>query len=199
MYAKEWSPETDWVKKMADNLGEEWTAENLTFVGDEWSDRASLFQVIDDFIVPWVTADSEVAEVGVGGGRVAVKVVSRCQTFHCLDISTEMLKRARKALSAIQLEAQQTVHYHELAGNELPHDFSGKLDFIYSFDCLPHCDIHTIYTYLEEFVRTLKPGGHAMVHTSNITAPGQRHFSYKSINDIFQLTHSLHSFIQPFS
>ena len=130
-------------------------------------------QVIDEFIAPWITADSEVAEIGVGGGRVAVKIVAQCRIMHCLDISAEMLKRARKSLSAFQLESHQSVLYHELVANELPLDFSGKLDFIYSFDCLPHCDVHTIHAYLKEFMRALKPGGHAMIHTSNITAPGQ--------------------------
>jgi ubiquinone/menaquinone biosynthesis C-methylase UbiE len=173
MYAKDWSPETEWVKKMAGNLGEEWTTENLSFIGDEWSDRASLLQVIDEFIAPWISQESEVAEIGVGGGRVAVKIVARCRTMHCLDISTEMLKRARKSISTVQLESHQSVHYHELVTNELPLDFSGKLDFIYSFDCLPHCDIHTIQAYLKEFMRALKPGCHAMIHTSNITAPGE--------------------------
>lgn len=42
-YAKDWSKDTDWVVKMAENLGNEWKGgEGLVYVGDEWSDRASL-------------------------------------------------------------------------------------------------------------------------------------------------------------
>jgi SAM-dependent methyltransferase len=176
MYAKDWSPETEWVKRMAGNLGEEWNAENLTYVGDEWSDRASLQQVIDEFITPWISASSAVAEIGVGGGRVAVKIVSMCRELHCFDISSEMLKRARQAIAAVKLDSEVLVQYHELDTSKLPADFSGKLDFVYSFDCLPHCDLHTIHAYLKEFVRVLKPGGNAMIHTSNITSPGQASF-----------------------
>jgi ubiquinone/menaquinone biosynthesis C-methylase UbiE len=176
LYAKDWSPETEWVKKMAGNLGEEWNSEDLTYVGDEWSDRASLQQVIEEFIAPLISADCAVAEVGVGGGRVAVKIVSKCRELHCFDISSEMLKRARQAISAVKLDSEVLVQYHELATSQLPAAFSMKLDFIYSFDCLPHCDLHTIHAYLKEFMRVLKPGGSAMIHTSNITSPGAELF-----------------------
>lgn len=55
--------------------------------------------------------------------------------------------------------------------NCLPSALDASLDFAYSFDCLPHCDAHTVFAYLREFARVLKPGANAFVHTANLCAP----------------------------
>jgi len=36
---------------------------------------------------------SVVAEIGVGGGRIARKMVDKVKSLTCFDISTEMLKK----------------------------------------------------------------------------------------------------------
>lgn len=59
------------MRKMADNLGQEWSTNSLEFVGDEWSDRKSLQEVLDDFVFPHLTSGCVAAEIGCGGGRVA--------------------------------------------------------------------------------------------------------------------------------
>ena len=49
--------------------------------------------------MPFLKPESKVLEIGVGGGRVARKSAHLCKELHCLDISQEMLKKAKTNLS----------------------------------------------------------------------------------------------------
>ena len=99
------------------------------------------------------------------------RVVPKCAEFHGLDISSEMIKRSQAAIASVPAPCAKC-QFHSLRESKLPAILQGRLDFCYAFDCLPHCDAHTIYAYLVEFCRVLKPGAHALVHTSNLCAPG---------------------------
>ena len=147
----------------------------LTFVGDEWSDRKSLEEVLDEYVFPFCPAGAVAGEIGCGGGRVAAKVIPRCSQFHCFDISAEMLRRAREAFSGAGVAScsgeEDAVKFTLLSSNALPAELTDSLSFVYSFDVLPHCDLHTIFDYLREIRRVLRPGACAMIHTANLLAP----------------------------
>lgn len=51
---------------MASDVG---MTERLTYIGDEWAPREHTTEVIDDFILPYISDQSKVAEIGVGGGK----------------------------------------------------------------------------------------------------------------------------------
>lgn len=44
--------------------------DQLEFLGDEWSDKASVLTVLDEYVFPFVSEDSIVAEIGSGGGAI---------------------------------------------------------------------------------------------------------------------------------
>jgi ubiquinone/menaquinone biosynthesis C-methylase UbiE len=46
--------------------------------------------------------EKEVLEIGVGGGRIAQHVAPQVSKLHALDISSEMLKKAKSFLSTHQ-------------------------------------------------------------------------------------------------
>ena len=64
-YSKEWLPQELWVKKMAKQVCME---EDLQTVGDEWAPRKDTLEIIQSYIMPFITNESTVAEIGVGGG-----------------------------------------------------------------------------------------------------------------------------------
>jgi SAM-dependent methyltransferase len=135
-------------------------------LGEEWANAADVDRVVEEFIYPFISPDSVAAEIGVGGGRIAVRVAPKIARLVCLDISPQMLERARTALSAhanVELILQD--------GPGLPRKLSGRLDFIYSFDVFLHLDLHTMWKYVQEMSLALRPGGRALLHTTNLTAP----------------------------
>ena len=140
-------------------------ARDLRVLGEEWSASADIDSIVAEFIAPFVSPESRVAEIGVGGGRVAVRVAPRVAQLVCLDISPNMLRRARSAIS------ESNVEFVLLDGPRLPRDLAGRLDFIYSFDVFLHLDLHTMWKYIQEMSLALRPGGKALVHTTNLAAP----------------------------
>eukprot|EP00940_MAST-03C_sp_MAST-3C-sp2_P002669 g2669.t1 len=175
-YAREWSPNTEWVQQMAGNLSS--GGPQLIHVGDEWSDAASLDQVVTEYVKPYIDAGCVAAEIGSGGGRVASRVCgldTPPASLHCFDISKEMLKRAHSTLSDPSVHRQTRVSYCLLkeGGEGLDADkWSKKFDFVYSFDVFVHMDLHTMWKYFRSIRRMLRPGsGRAFVSTANLAAP----------------------------
>ena len=154
-----------------------WTAEGayldverssaeVTNLGDEWGTPQDVQQVLGDFVFPNVGPDSVVVEVGVGGGRIAALVAPRVGTFYGFDISRAMLQRARRAVG------DANAHLVLLRSDELPADLHGTVDLVYAFDVFVHLDVHTQWRYIRQFHDLLKPGGRALVHTTNLRARG---------------------------
>lgn len=170
------STDADYVVKMVNNLSDSKDAtpgNYLHLLGEEWSDRLSFQQVLEDFFWPNLKESDQVAELGSGGGRVSSRVVRHVGSLHCYDISKEMLKKAEKAVADSLQEASlsKPTKFEFLAGPALPADVSSTYDFVYAFDVFPHVDLHTQWKYYQEFARVLKPGGKAIIHTANLEAP----------------------------
>jgi SAM-dependent methyltransferase len=136
----------------------------LERIGDEWGRRRDVDAIVDGFILPWVSPDSVVGEIGCGGGRVAERVVPHVGSFYGFDISARMLERAREVIT------DPRARFVLLDDARLPADLSGSLDFIYTFDVFLHLDLYVMRRYFDEMARVLKQGGKAFVHTTNLTS-----------------------------
>jgi SAM-dependent methyltransferase len=161
---------------MVGNLSDAKTAspgEYLQCLGEEWSDKLSFHQVLEDFFWPNLNDAFVVAELGSGGGRVASRIVTHVGELHCYDISKEMLKKAEAAVIQSLAENQLTkpTKFEFLQTPSFPESKSNFYDFVYAFDVFPHVDLHTQWKYYQEFFRVLKPGARAIIHTANLEAP----------------------------
>jgi SAM-dependent methyltransferase len=164
-YARRWSNDPRFRLEQADVPGA--TADDLSVLGGEWGTTEDLDEVARGFIDPYVNRDAIVGEIGSGGGRVAGRVAPNSKWFYCFDISEGMLEQARQTLADCS-----NVEYVLLDGASLPRQLGDTFDFLYSFDVFVHLDLHTIWKYVQEIERTLRRGGHAFLHTANLTAPG---------------------------
>ncbi|CAM9507307.1 unnamed protein product [Discosporangium mesarthrocarpum] len=165
-YAAEWGPNISWVQTMARGS----RADRLDIVGDEWSTREEVARVVQEFVLPYVGVESEVAEIGCGGGRVTTQVFGHVGNITCFDISRNMLKRARAAVDEAGGHGQ--AKFVLLENPQLPARLGRSFDFVILFDVLVHVDLHTTNTYMREVARVLKPGGKAFVSTANLLSPG---------------------------
>jgi len=78
-----------------------------------------------------------------------------------------MLKKCEESMSS-----HENAKFHLLTPDsgkvKFEDKFKGCFDFIYCFDVFPHCDIHTIYSYLFEIRKLLKKDGRAFLSTANL-------------------------------
>jgi SAM-dependent methyltransferase len=136
-------------------------------LGQEWGAPAvAVDAILEEFVFPFVSTDSVIVEVGVGGGRIAARVAPRVSRFYGFDISPGMLAAARTALAQ-----QANVELRRLERPALPAELEGAVDFAYAFATFLHLDLHMMWRYFREFARVLRPGGHAFVHTATLTTP----------------------------
>ncbi|CAM9669585.1 unnamed protein product [Chrysoparadoxa australica] len=171
IYAQEWSVGTDWVQSMAAGSAKG-EAMALHLVGDEWSPRADLMEVVEQFILPYITPSSCVAEIGSGGGRVASCLMGKVASMDCFDISQQMLARCKEALDGQETAAATATSFTLLKEPKLPKKAAEAFDFVICFDVLVHVDLHIIYRYMQEIRRVLKPGGKAFISTANVCSEG---------------------------
>ena len=140
--------------------------DRLEVLGDEWADRSDVQEIFDEFIAPYLSPERHVAEIGPGGGRLARLTAPRAASLVLLDISPQMLARCREVL-----RDRTNVRYVLLEGLSFPEDLSGRIDFVYAFDVYVHFDMHSLWRHLQGIERLLRPGGNALIHTANLTAP----------------------------
>lgn len=180
--SKEHSPEVkksnfDGNKDIWDNYAEVWSVDDVviedksikkdevTILGDEWGEKKGVDEIVNEFILPYLKNDSIVAEIGIGGARIASKIVGKIKHLYGFDISENMLKRAREAM-----KKHDNFTLNILKEPIFPREFHGKFDFIYSFDVFVHLDLHMIWKYLNQISFLIKDGGFVFLHTSNLAA-----------------------------
>jgi SAM-dependent methyltransferase len=157
-YARRWTPAIGRRGREQPRPGE-----TDPCLGDEWSGPDDLTEVLARYVQPYLGPDAVVGELGSGGGRIAARVAPQVAELHCLDISQEMLQRARATL-----RDQPHVRFHHMAGPQLP-DPLPRFDFFYSFDVFVHLDLHTMWRYLRQMVAATETGGYVFVHPANLT------------------------------
>ncbi len=170
------------------DIGEKKRGCYIERIGDEWGNKSDVLRIVEEYIYPFITKESVVAEIGVGGARIAIKVADRIKELYCFDISSEMLKRAEAALGNFS-----HVSYVLLENSRFSQVFTGKFDFVYSFDVFVHLDLHTMWKYFNEIGTILKEGGKVFISTTNLKAPdGWKKFSKQ---DAYSF--ATHYFISP--
>jgi SAM-dependent methyltransferase len=166
-YARDWRSDDAYLDvDLAPEDARAWREEHVRVVGDEWGTPADVDRVLEDFVFPYLRQDMRVAEIGVGGGRIATRVAPRVGELWGFDISRRMLRRAREALGSTD-----NVRLVRLDDAALPSGLDGRFGFVYSFDVFVHLDLHIQYRYLRQAHELLEPGGRAFVHTANLRAP----------------------------
>lgn len=131
---------------------QEWDVESFLASGE--SDYTTLVApVLERCKVP---ATGEVMiEVGCGAGRMTRSFARRYAHVIALDISSEMLQRARR----INAE-QQSILWVQLGGADLSFLAASTADFLFSYLVLQHLPSEDlVFGYIREFLRVLRPGG----------------------------------------
>lgn len=134
--------------------------------GDEtwfWSEGERLLdELLERAGAPEIEPTAVTLDVGCGVGRFTRVLAQRSVHVHGVDVSPEMLDRARKLLGS-----HANVQLHQGDGTTIPLA-DGSVDVAISFVVFQHIpDPQITLGYLRELGRVLRPGGWLCVQVSN--------------------------------
>lgn len=112
----------------------------------------------------WLPAGS-MLEIAPGVGRWTAYLLDEADRFIAMDITPECVEVCRERFAQAS-HAEFQVN----DGQTLPGVADASLDFAFSLDSLVHVEAPQLRQYLRELARTLKPGGAAFLHHSNLGA-----------------------------
>lgn len=147
--------------------------------GLHWGDPEQspvLAGIRDRFLLPYVTTDTTVCEIGPGGGRWTRYLID-CKFLYAVDVHQELLDELQKNFD------RQNIIYIRNGGSDFPGIPDGSVDFLFTFGVFVHLDLDIIDSYLGEMRRVLTEGGTAVIQYSDKRkAAAQRNKSF-SEND----------------
>jgi ubiquinone/menaquinone biosynthesis C-methylase UbiE len=106
---------------------------------------------------------SRVLDFGCGIGRLETYLAPYCREMHGVDVSAEMLARARQRLGGAK-----NVHLHQLTAPQLPMFGDGFFDFAFAMLVFHHLAKQDTFLVLREFGRVLRPGGRFFANFPNL-------------------------------
>lgn len=104
-----------------------------------------------------LTTDKIVLEIGVGTGRLALRVCGKCKSFVGIDISPKTIERAKENLIAF-------TNKELICGDFLAHHFSSRFDVIYSSLTFMH--IEDKQSAINKVSKLLNDGGRFVLSIS---------------------------------
>jgi SAM-dependent methyltransferase len=130
----------------------EWDLESFVASGEEDFERL----VIPVLARCDLTATGKrMLELGCGAGRMTASFAKRFEHVYALDLSLEMLSRARQMHTA-----QKNILWLLSNGADLSCVASDSMDFVFSYLVLQHLPEKALaLRYIREMLRVLRPGG----------------------------------------
>jgi ubiquinone/menaquinone biosynthesis C-methylase UbiE len=111
-----------------------------------------------------------VLEIGCGMGRMTKHLADIFGEVHGIDVSGEMVARAREVLSDTP-----NAFVYETSGEDLRLFPDRFFDFVFSFIVLQHVPFREVVLgYLREAYRTLRPGGVFKFQVMGVVVEGER-------------------------
>lgn len=96
-------------------------------------------------------------EIGCGVGRLTTQLATAFPQLTAIDVSSDMIQRARAA-------APTGVTFHQVDGPVIP-VASDEVDAVFSVHVMQHLEnSDVLVAYIREMARVLRPGGTVMIH-----------------------------------
>jgi SAM-dependent methyltransferase len=134
-------------------------------IADQDSDESFTSSGVEDAegIRPLLPPDGAFLEIGCGIGRVLQHMASMCREVQGVDISAEMIKRGQQRLRHLS-----NVHFHQGNGYDLEPFRSNSFDVVYCAFVFQHMPKTSVFNYLQEVYRVLKPEGVVRFQVPNL-------------------------------
>ena len=143
------SPKTD--EDFWDTYAKKWTPKpDAKILGEEWRDWQVFAGKLEQFIEP----NMKVLEIGCGGGKISKIAAPLCKELTCVDVSQEMLDRAKETLKPFS-----NVMFKKVVGFDLNDLQNNTFSLVFSHDVFAHFNPYLVYRYCQAIHRVLEPTG----------------------------------------
>jgi ubiquinone/menaquinone biosynthesis C-methylase UbiE len=116
-------------------------------------------------------------EIGCGPGRLLRPMSKHFGEIHGIDVSDEMIARARANLRGIP-----HAHVHHTSGADLSPFADESFDFVYSYAVFQHIPSReVVMQYLSEAHRVLKPGGLLRVQINGLDDTAKQYDTWSGV------------------
>jgi SAM-dependent methyltransferase len=116
-------------------------------------------------------------EIGCGPGRLMKPMSASFGEIHGVDVSDEMIARARANLAGIS-----HAHVHHTSGADLAPFADRSFDFVYSYAVFQHIPSReVVMQYLREAQRVLKPGGLLRAQLNGLDASARKYDTWSGV------------------
>jgi hypothetical protein len=135
--------------------------------GIEWGDPDEippLMYMRDHFLIPYVTSDSTVVEIGVGGGRWT-RYMLHAKRIYAVDYHQEILNELKSNYP------RGNITFVKNNGDDFPGVAPHSVDFVFSFGTFVHLDLDIIDRYLGNMKPLLKPEANVVIQYADKTKP----------------------------
>lgn len=147
--------------------------------GLEWGDPEQippLNYVREHFIIPYVTSNSTIVEIGPGGGRWT-RYMLNAKQIYAVDYHPELLDELKTNFDL------SNIAYIKNNGDNFPGIPVESVDFLFSFGVFVHLDLDIINRYLQNIKPLLKNSSNAVIQYSDKTKPLAKNNTGFSEND----------------
>ena len=148
-----------------------WSEHNWEHGGHRWSPGGTTAgtdlmwaRTIAPRIGAWLPTGT-ILEIAPGYGRWTAYLLAACNRLVGVDITDRCVQICSERFAALP-----HAEFATNDGESLPMVGDSSIDFAFSLDSLVHVEAPQIRRYLFELARTLKPGGAAFLHHSNLGA-----------------------------
>jgi len=148
-----WNEFYDWSE-----MGDEWTLGAEKYKGIDPKKWKS--DLVNNMLQKYIKKDSNVLEIGPGGGRWTELLQKISKKLILVDISPKCLDICKK-----RFLNSDNIEYNVIKKN-LEFLDDSTVDYIWSYDVFVHINPSTIKNYISDFKRILKPNGIAIIHHS---------------------------------
>jgi SAM-dependent methyltransferase len=116
-----------------------------------------------DIVRRFLRGGEAVLNIGCGVGRLERYLAPDVRELWAIDVSGEMIRRARERLAGLA-----NVHLREVGNRDFLSGFeSERFDLVFSFLVLQHLEKEDAFLYLRDAFRVLKPGGFLVAQFPN--------------------------------
>jgi len=122
-------------------------------------------------------ASRRALEIGCGPGRLIRPMSRYFGEIHGIDVSDEMIAKAR-----LKLQGIPHAHVQPASGSDLAMFPDAYFDFVYSYAVFQHIpSAEVVFSYLRETVRVLKPGGVARLHINGLPKTSKSYTTWEGV------------------